>query len=163
MAQPQEERHVFANYDPAVRGKIIGMHMAGMLQSEIAQAIGCNRKTVSLWIRHHAEGGANALADHRKHNKRPLKTTPEQDVQLCQFIEENPFTTVPEALHATGIPISVNTARSRLKDVGVTAHRPLIKCPLTDIHRQQRLMFAEAHLLWTPEQWANVIWSDEKV
>lgn len=162
MAEP-EERNIFANYHPSVRGQIIGMHSAGMPQHEICNRIGCNRKTVSLWIRRHAEGGTNALVDHRKKNKRPLKTTPEEDVELCEYVEDNPFTTIPEALETTGIPICVNTARSRLKSVGVTAHRPVKKIPLTENHRQQRLLFAEEHLLWTPQQWAKVVWSDEKV
>lgn len=162
MAELQEERNAFANYPPSVRGEIVGLHRAGMSQREIRGRVGCNKKTVSLWIRR-ANGGTNALSDHRKNNKRPLKTTPEQDVQLCEYVEGNPFTTIPEALEATGIPISVNTALSRLKSVGITAHRPLKKTPLTENHRQQRMTFAEEHLLWTPEQWAKVIWSDEKV
>ncbi|XP_043285715.1 uncharacterized protein [Venturia canescens] len=159
----EEERNWFANYLPSVRGRIVGMDEAGLNQTEIQAALGYNKKTVKLWIDKFRAGGHQALSDHRKNNKRPLKTTGEEDVRLCQAAENHPFMTIAAALNETGIDISVSTFRRRLKSVGLSAHRPKKKTPLTEEHRRQQVLFAEEHLGWTPDQWAPIIWSDEKV
>lgn len=115
--EPQEERNVFANYDPSVRGRIVGMHQAGCNNQEIQAAIECNIKTVRLWINEFIAGGDRFLRNHQKNNRRPLKTTPEEDVQLCQAVEERPFTTISATLHEIDIGVSVSTARRRLRDL----------------------------------------------
>jgi len=53
--------------------------------------MGCNRRTVALWIKKHEEGGINSLQDHRKNNRRPQKTTPEQNEEIVQAMDQNPF------------------------------------------------------------------------
>ncbi|XP_043267671.1 nucleolar transcription factor 1-B-like [Venturia canescens] len=158
----EEERNIFSNYRPSVRGRIVGLHRAGSTRQQIREELGCNIKTVNLWINKYEAGGDGALKDHRKNNKRPLKTTPDEDVRLCEAVEATPFTTIAAPLQESGVDISVSTARRRLKEVGLVAHRPEKKTALTEDYRQQRLRFAEEHVGWTPEQWAAVVWSDEK-
>lgn len=101
--------------------------------------------------------------DRRKENKRPMKTTPEEDQEIIECVEEQPFNSIASTINETGVDVSVNTVRRRLKYVDVTAHRPSKKNPLTLQQRQARVQFAQEHEHWTPEQWSRVIWSDEKV
>src|SRR5690606_34797084 len=42
-------------------------------------------------------------------------------------------------------------------------HRRLAtrKCPISEINRQKRLIWAQNHVHWTEEEWSHVLWSDE--
>ncbi|RWA09641.1 hypothetical protein EKO27_g5442 [Xylaria grammica] len=51
--------------------------------------------------------------------------------------------------------------RSAMQRLGYKRYAARLKPPLSPANRAKRLAFAEAHVDWTPEQWANILWSDE--
>ena len=50
------------------------------------------------------------------------------------------------------VEVSRWTARRRLAEAGLTAHRPATGPKLTPAHRQARLQFARNHVNWTMDQ-----------
>lgn len=53
------------------------------------------------------------------------------------------------------------TIRSTLRRLGYTRHIAIRKPVITEKTRRIRLAFALEHRDWTPEQWKNILWSDE--
>lgn len=158
----QERRNPFANYSEGARGRIVGLSEQGLSAREVAQ-VGCNIKTVELWRRKYRELGPDGLKDHRKQNRRPKKTTPEQDAQIINVVAENPFKGAEHVIPEIGIDISKATVIRRLKTAGLISCRPTKKCVLNEEHRRERLAFAHQHLNEPQEEWDKWIWSDEKV
>ena len=99
------------------RGRIIGLYQGGHNKIEIARIMGCSSKTVALWIRKYEEGGINNLQDHRKNNKRPQKTTVEQNEEIVQTIDENPFDAASTVLHNMNVNISAITVTQIAQDI----------------------------------------------
>ena len=60
------------------------------------------------------------------------------------------------------IDTSVYTVRRRLHEGGLHRYTPVYKEKLTASLRASRMQFAENHLDWRIEDWAKVIFSDEK-
>lgn len=82
------ERNIFANLSTADRGRIVGLYEGGHNKAEIARIVGCSRQTVALWVKKHEEGGMGNLQDHRKNNRGPQKTTPEQNEDIIRAVDE---------------------------------------------------------------------------
>ena len=118
------ERNIYSNLKPQDRGRIIGLYEAGHKKTEIANIIGCNRHTVSLWIKKYEEGGMDSLKDHRKNNKRPKKTT-EQDQEIIEAVNEHPFEAAANVLRDRNLNISERTVRRRLNAANVQQRKKL--------------------------------------
>ena len=58
-------------------------------------------------------------------------------------------------------PVSANTVRRALRDIGLQAKREVKKPRLTKSQKKARLDFALKHKDWTEADWKQVIWSDE--
>ncbi|KFM66004.1 Transposable element Tcb1 transposase, partial [Stegodyphus mimosarum] len=54
-----------------------------------------------------------------------------------------------------------NTVYRRLGQIGQYARRSVRRVPLTAAHCRLRLAWSREHALWTPQQWASVMFSDE--
>ena len=63
--------------------------------------------------------------------------------------------------NSTGVCISTQTIRNRLHDAGLRSRRPAIRVPLTRYHVQMRLAWARDHVIWTQNDWAQVLFTDE--
>ncbi|XP_018045619.1 PREDICTED: putative nuclease HARBI1 [Atta colombica] len=120
------------NLCPEIRGRIVGQSQAGRSVAEIAADIPCSEKTVRRWIRRFAEGGDDALHDHRQNNHGPRKTGPEQVQALVAAVVDRPYSSLQEAINAANIQISVRTARRRLNEAGYY-FRPVHKIPLHQV------------------------------
>ncbi len=57
--------------------------------------------------------------------------------------------------------ISEHTTRQTLKQMRYSSRRPHRVPLLSAKNRKRRLQFAQAHQIWTIEDWKNVAWSDE--
>ncbi|KFM67241.1 Transposable element Tcb1 transposase, partial [Stegodyphus mimosarum] len=68
--------------------------------------------------------------------------------------------TVEELLESEDIEHMDWSAR-RLGQIGLYARRPVRCVPLTATHCRLRLAWSREHALWTPQQWACVMFSDE--
>lgn len=74
-----------------------------------------------------------------------------RDVTSQQLLEENPQ-----------IKCSRQTVRRRITESGEFASYWKIKKPfINKINRNKRKAWCKAHLAWTKEDWAKVLWSDE--
>ncbi|KAF2899394.1 hypothetical protein ILUMI_06781 [Ignelater luminosus] len=80
--------------------------------------------------------------------------------ELSTFVRENPFSSLATIKERMNLPCSKWTIRRRLVEANFKNRRPAQNVDLTNLHRQRRLEFAEANL---NRDWANVIFSDEKV
>ncbi|GFX94940.1 transposable element Tcb2 transposase [Trichonephila clavipes] len=65
-------------------------------------------------------------------------------------------------LAASGKQISRKTVARRLRGGGLYALRPVVCVPLTRQHRTARLQWCREHHNWTEQDWACVLFSDER-
>uniref|UniRef100_A0A667WGJ7 Tc1-like transposase DDE domain-containing protein n=1 Tax=Myripristis murdjan TaxID=586833 RepID=A0A667WGJ7_9TELE len=64
--------------------------------------------------------------------------------------------------HLREVRVSRQTIRNRLHQHGLRARRPARVPDHTTRHRCHRLAWAREHLHWTRDQWASVLFSDER-
>ena len=58
-------------------------------------------------------------------------------------------------------PVSANTVRRALRDIGLKAKREVKKPRLTKPQKKARLDFVLKHKDWTEADWKRIIWSDK--
>ena len=143
------------------RGRIVGMHNAGLSVSAISREIGADRKTVRKWIRKWEEEGRAVKAMPR--SGRPRCTTEQDDLQIVDAARTNSITTAVKITRNLGLTCSVETTRRRLKEAGLHCHTPARKEPLTEVQRETRLGFALEYLAKDINFWQSCIFCDEKV
>lgn len=147
---------------PEVAAQVVALIESGLNQSQVARQLNLSRYSVRrVYQRYQATGGYQR----RQGSGRPRATTERDNrflmtmslrnrrlnaVQLGQRLQE-----------AREVEVSRWTVRRRLREGGLTAHRPATGPKLTPAHRQARLQFAREHLNWTEEQWRTVLFSDE--
>ena len=157
-----ERINIYANLSQADRGQIIALYQVGLSKQDISQIVGCNRKTVTLWINKFNEGGLAALEDHRKYNTGPRKSTPEQDEDIIMRVIANPFDSVEAMPNNGNVDISERSMRRRLNAATIRSRPAARKIELKLVHRNRRMEFARRYLNTPQEVWDAVIWMDEK-
>ena len=142
------------------RERAIGMLLGGLSQTDVARRLGVHRTTIArLWNRF----TTTVSTDDRPRPGQRQAMTPRQDryIRLIHTRERFQFATIT----AHNIPghhrVSAQTIRNRLRSVGLRARRPFRGPTLTANHRQRRLNWAQNHLRWRRNQWANVLFTDE--
>ncbi|KFM66177.1 Transposable element Tcb1 transposase, partial [Stegodyphus mimosarum] len=102
--------------------------------------------------------------DTAKHRS-PRVTTPNEDRYLAVTAKRNRRSTASDLSRqlssATGTTVSRQSVYRRLGQIGLYAHRSVRCVPLTATHCRLRLACSREHALWTPQQWACVMFSDE--
>ena len=63
---------------------------------------------------------------------------------------------------ATGVNISDQTVRKRLRARNLKSRRPAVRTTLTHRHRRARRGWCHQHIQWTRQQWSRVLFSDER-
>ena len=66
-----------------------------------------------------------------------------------------------EFRNGTGVRISTQTVRNRLREFGQNARSPAIRVPLTRQHVQNWVDFAKTHVRWAIHDWTPVLFTDE--
>ncbi|KFM64779.1 Transposable element Tcb1 transposase, partial [Stegodyphus mimosarum] len=96
---------------------------------------------------------------------RPRVTTPKEDRYLAVKAKRDRRSTASglsrQLSSATGTTISRQTVYRHLGQIGLYARRSVRCVPLTATHCRLRLAWSREHALWTPQQWAGVMSSDE--
>ncbi|KFM58076.1 Transposable element Tcb1 transposase, partial [Stegodyphus mimosarum] len=96
---------------------------------------------------------------------RPRVTTPNEDRYFLAVTAKRsrPSTAsdLSRQLSSATTTISRQTVYRRLRQIGLYARRPVRCVPLTATHCRLRLAWSREHALWTPQQWACVMFSDE--
>ena len=92
---------------------------------------------------------------------RPRVTTPAQDRYILnQHLRNRPFTATATASVTPGTHnprISAQTIYNRLAENNLRACRPYVGTVLTDLHRRDRLQWADGHINWTRQDWRTIL------
>ena len=144
------------------RNRAIGMLTAGCRQQDVARQFNVHPSTIIRLLSRFRVTGQ--VSDRQRHG-RPRKTTVRQDRFIVTTSRRNRFMSAPKVaneLHrASGVRMSAQSVRNRLRTANLRARRPLVAVPLTQRHRQTRVAWATTHLRWTRRQWNTVLFTDE--
>lgn len=139
-----------------VRLQILCFYFMQFTFEQIGLALGIDPRTAENWIIRFNETGD---IEPRRRSGRPRITTRDQDVDLVGYIKLNPFKSATDARNDSGLEISVETVRRRLKENGLNAHIAARAEFLTNLHKNNRTLFAEQWL--NNGGWENPIFTDE--
>ncbi|KFM72212.1 Transposable element Tcb1 transposase, partial [Stegodyphus mimosarum] len=148
--------------DDFLRGRIIGRLECGRTQLEVSKELEIAQSVISrFWQRFQDD----ANVSRRYSTGRPRVTTPNEDRYLAVTAKRNRRNSASDRSRqlssATGTTISRQTVYRRLGQIGLYARRPVRCVPLIATHCRLRLTWSREHALWTPQQWACVMFSDE--
>ncbi|GFW13113.1 transposable element Tcb2 transposase [Trichonephila clavipes] len=149
--------------DDFMRGRIIGKIEEGRKITDVAREFDIAHSVVSrLWKSFKTTG----LCSRRHGGGRVRSTTPAEGIYIVLSAKRNRRTTAQQVanqfLAASGKQISRKTVARRLRGGGLYASRPVVCVPLTRQHRTARLQWCREHHNWTEQDWACVLFSDEK-
>ncbi|KFM60007.1 Transposable element Tcb1 transposase, partial [Stegodyphus mimosarum] len=141
---------------------MIGRLQCGRTQLEVSDEFGIAQSIISrLWQRFQNDGNVSR----RYSTGRPRVTTPNEDRYLAVTGKRNRRSTASDLSRqlssATGTTLSRQTVYRHLGQIGLYARRPIRCVPLTVTHCRLRLAWSRGHALWTPQQWACGMFSDE--
>ena len=144
------------------REQAVGMLLAGMAQTQIANHFNVSRMTIyRLMIRLRDTGNTSD----RPRSGRPRVTTLRQDRHIRFIHLRNRFVTAVHTARLTpgrtNVRISDQTVRNRLHQCGLRARRPLKGSTLKQRHRAARLQWGRTRLRWNRNTWQNILFSDE--
>jgi transposase len=140
------------------RAAIITLHKLGMTTGDIAHKIPCSVKTVPLWVERWEE--ERSLQD-KERSGRPRCTDEQTDIEIESFAEEKKFTTPKEIIRELQLPLSCDTVRRRLNEVGLYGRVAQHHHAWTAEDIRRRLSFAHGYRSWTEADWERVIFCDE--
>ncbi|KAH8025276.1 hypothetical protein HPB51_005627 [Rhipicephalus microplus] len=129
-----------------------------MSQRETSRKLNRPQKTVNRILR--AFYQENRLED-APHQRRPRKTTEEEDVFIIAAMVKYPFSTTKKIKEELGLSLSLSAIQRRLHAANLKSHVVARKPLLTTEHRRKRLDFGRQHEHWRAEHWQQVIFSDE--
>ncbi|GFY24101.1 transposable element Tcb1 transposase [Trichonephila clavipes] len=150
--------------DAFMRGRIIGKIEEGRKITDVAREFDIAHSVVSrLWKSFKTTG----MCSRRHRGGRVRSTTPAEDRYIVLLsAKRNRRTTAHQVanqfLAASGKQITRKTVARRLRGGGLYARRPVVCVPLTRQHRTARLQWCREHHNWTEQDWACVLFSDEK-
>lgn len=131
---------------------------AGRTRRSVAAEVGCSLGSITRIVRaFHEEARIGDAA----RDWRPRQTTEEEDRLIVAAACCDPFITAQEIQQELGLQISLTTIRERLRSVGLRSRMSCQRPLLTRENKVLRLEFATRHLLWTTEEWMNVVFLDE--
>ncbi|GFV68477.1 transposable element Tcb1 transposase [Trichonephila clavipes] len=148
--------------DDFLSGRIIGRLEYERTQLEVSEKPGIAQSVISrLWQRFQDDSNVSRCYS----TGRPRVTTPYDDRYLAVTAKRNRRSTAsdlsPQLSSATGTTVSRQTMYRRLGHIVLYA-RSSVRCvSLTATHCRRRLTLSSEHLLWTPQQWCCVMFSDE--
>ena len=142
------------------RGIIIGRIIANDKQSDVAKDFGISQSTVSAIYKKYI---ATSSVQRKPGSGRLRITSDRDDKRIISLIQKDRFITPNELKkHEFLAHVSCSTIRRRIKQSGEFESYWASRKPfLRKANIIKRLLWAKAHLHWTKEQWARVLWSDE--
>ena len=144
------------------RFQALGMLRAGQSTQQVAAVFGVAQSTISRLLQHfHATNSV----DDRRRSGHPRATTRRQDDYLQNLTMRN-RQIMARALQsklrtATGVNESDQTIQNRLRADNLRSSRPAVCTPLSQYHRRAHRDWCQRHVLWTRQQWSQVVFSDE--
>lgn len=148
---------------PKVRDQMHEMYIRGYTMTAIGIILGVSQSTVSRSIKRKKEQGHSKS---RMRVGRPRASTRRADLFMKKYIKIHPHASSSEV--RANLPnagnISKRTIRRRLsKEFGLKSYKPARKPLLSEKNIKDRKAFCEKYKHWTPQQWENVMFSDESM
>ncbi|KAL7634884.1 UNVERIFIED_CONTAM: hypothetical protein RMT77_015261 [Armadillidium vulgare] len=98
------------------RRKIVKLFEANIPKLQIARQLGTSVQTVRKWIKRHKEDGN--LRDRPSPAVKPRKTTRQQDLEIVNSVQTNPFTNAKQIKRELQLEVTTTTIRRRLREAG---------------------------------------------
>lgn len=159
---PRVRRRVnFRQLTPFERGRIIGMHEAGLSYREIGRRMGRPHATIRrTWMDWQEE----RLETRRRGSGRPRVTEAREDRLLRRSAIQDPVEPTRAVainwVRAIGRRVSMSTIYRRIRTFGLRSYRPYFRLPMTQQHKDDRLQWSQNRQHWEHE-WENIVFSDE--
>jgi transposase len=147
MPRVRRDQH-YNQLTPFERGRIVGMHEAGLPFREIAKRLGRSDSTWRTWSN---EGSGRR----RRGSGRARITNERQERRLRRLASVNPFeaTRSVEATWRAVLErqVSMQTIYRRIRSCGLALYRPIVRLPLTPEHRVARLEWCTLREHWVDD------------
>ncbi|GFX35780.1 transposable element Tcb2 transposase [Trichonephila clavipes] len=148
--------------DDFMRGRIIGKIEEGRKITDVAREFDIAHSVVS---RLRTSFKTTAMCSRQHGRGRVRSTTPAEDSYIVLSAKRNRRTTAQQGanqfLTATGKQISRETVARCLRGGGLYARRLVVYVPKNRQHSTARLQWCREHHIWTEQDWACVLFSDE--
>lgn len=127
--------------------------------SYIAKHLGVSRPAVRAVLARYAATGS---PDSGSRSGRPHCTDEATDTAIAFAARVDVFTSPRQIKRKLELDVSRDTIDRRLQEAGLFGRVARHKRDYSAAEVQKRLSFAEGYKNWTPEQWEQVLFSDEK-
>ncbi|GFX96982.1 transposable element Tcb1 transposase [Trichonephila clavipes] len=145
------------------KGIIVGMRCAGCSVTETAIYLGRARSTVSAVMTAYKKCGNVTSGKHNSGRKRKL--TDRDKRVLTRIVARKRKQSLSQITSEVNShlrnPISARTVQRELHASNLYGRVGIRKPLVTARHALQRRQWCRTHRQWTPQQWQQVIWSDE--
>jgi IS30 family transposase len=147
MPRVRRDQH-YNQLTPFERGRIVGMHEAGLPFREIAKRLGRSDSTWRTWSN---EGSGRR----RRGSGRARITNERQERRLRRLASVNPFEAT-RSVEATWRAVferqvSMQTIYCRIRSCGLALYRPIVRLPLTPEHRVAKLEWCTLREHWVDD------------
>ncbi|KAK2583951.1 hypothetical protein KPH14_001210 [Odynerus spinipes] len=137
------------------KGQIIALKDMGLSNRKIAGKIQRSLNCINNYIKLGNEYGS------KKSTGRPKKIYRRDKGKIFQETGINKLN-APQIRTKLRLPVGVRRVQQVLRSSGTLRYtKRMKKPPLTTVHKDERLKFAESHMAWM-EEWKTVIFSAEK-
>lgn len=156
MDQPTDSR---PSYGLKEQLKLVNLLGQGKTATETSSALGRSRSGVCYAIKKYEETGST---ERRKGSGREIQIDQTVRGKILDYFKNDSRATYKDCIRDLKINCSVSFISKFLKSHGIQAYKPVKKPLLNDEHLDQRKFFSEAYQNWELEQWAKVVFTDEK-
>lgn len=141
--------------------RAIGHLEGGARQIDVARELGTTQSVISRLLARYRDHGDVS----ERHTGRTRATTSRQDRFLELTARRESNITAPELQirlqRAYQVSVSADTVRRRLHEANLRSRRPVRVVNLSRGNREARYSWAQQHVGWSNDDWANVLFSDE--
>ncbi|GFS59419.1 transposable element Tcb1 transposase [Trichonephila clavipes] len=141
---------------------IVGMRCAGRSVTEAAIYLGRARSTVSAVMTASKKCGNVTSGKHNSGRKRKLTNRDKRVLTRIVGKRKQSLSQITSEVNShLRNPISARTVQRELHASNLFGRVGIRKPLVTARHALQRRQWCKTHRQWTPQQWQQVIWSDE--
>ena len=145
-----------------LKRRIVALHEDGQCFKKIANTLKLSSSTVAKIIQRFKRAGST---QNRPRVGRPKKLSAraERYIQMLSLKDQrrSAVSITAEIEEVGGLPISAQTIRRTLHQIGVHGCHPMRQPLLKTIHKKARKKFAEDMSTKYMDYWNHVLWSDE--
>ena len=138
---------------PKKRARVVEIDHRGLKQQDIAIKLGISQGTASKMLNHIKNNDFEGDLRLNTRSGRPLKISPKTDQRIRHLVQNNP------TISSTDIVFQLRHHLS--KKLGLKAYKPAKKPLLSSKNIRDCLNFCKKYKDWTPQQWMEVMFSDE--